>query len=497
VGRFLTILEVSQKQSYIFSSNMLRDNAARSLEIQMVTSNDYFSKFNELYRKEKNLVYSGGGHAVLQFDNRDSAIKFVKCITSKAMLDFPGMEMFSKTLPYDENITPGENLRNLMSELEKKKALRAASFRQLNTGFEKLNPVDHRPLRINNRTDLTKLLSFSPPNGFVYPSDFSSLTQEDPFIGVIHADGNAMGKRIEKIYEDHREWNDCRAVLDSYSQSIQSDFEAAFSAMVERIIQAKGLTMCNLPIRPVILAGDDVCFVTSGSIALESARILLEELSKRSNIIGGSYAACAGVAIVHKKYPFHQAYQLAEHLCDNAKEYGSKLDPERRISLMDWHIEFGQLKTGLSQIRADYQTEDGNLLELRPVVVVNPEAVGATIHPSRTYSYFQHLCMMLKMDSGSLPRSKLKELRTAMKQGCVETQFALQDGQISHMLSHAMDSAYQDLLTLWEVNRTGNSFKETGFVVTDEADHEKQRSLYFDSIEMMDHCEFFEEVLMV
>ncbi len=128
-----------------------------------------------------------------------------------------------------------------------------------------------------------------------------------------------------------------------------------------------------LPLRPIILAGDDACFVTAGSIGLECARIFNKDLTSLTNKADGQpYAACAGVALVHQKYPFHRAYQLAESLCGNAKKYGADLDERRQVSAMDWHIEFGQLKDSLSDLRQDYQTEDGCRLELRPVSLVLP-----------------------------------------------------------------------------------------------------------------------------
>ena len=43
----------------------------------------------------------------------------------------------------------------------------------------------------------------------------------------------------------------------------------------------RGISSAALPIRPLILAGDDVCFVTAGRIALECARVFLERLRAR------------------------------------------------------------------------------------------------------------------------------------------------------------------------------------------------------------------------
>lgn len=66
---WLMILEVSQKQAYIFGSTKLKDNIARSEEICRVTDAEYFYQAalagGISFDREKNVVYSGGGHTVL------------------------------------------------------------------------------------------------------------------------------------------------------------------------------------------------------------------------------------------------------------------------------------------------------------------------------------------------------------------------------------------------------------------------------------------------
>ena len=77
----LTMLEVSQKQSYIFSSNKLKDNITNSAVIAWIMSPEYFQKTvndEKIFDMEKNLVYSGGGHIVLEFKETAQAVEFVK-----------------------------------------------------------------------------------------------------------------------------------------------------------------------------------------------------------------------------------------------------------------------------------------------------------------------------------------------------------------------------------------------------------------------------------
>ena len=129
------ILEVSQKQNYIFSSKKLQENASRSEDIRYVTSSEFFeTEAGDLYSKQKNLINSGGGHAVLQFDEQESARAFAKRVTEAALRQFHGLELFVKQLPYAENLTPGENLKELTKALERKKSVRSSSFRRMDFG---------------------------------------------------------------------------------------------------------------------------------------------------------------------------------------------------------------------------------------------------------------------------------------------------------------------------------------------------------------------------
>ena len=68
MGRVLMMLEVSRKQDYIFANRKLSENVRRSQEISHVTDSGFFeAAAGDLYSEAENLVYTGGGHTVLQF----------------------------------------------------------------------------------------------------------------------------------------------------------------------------------------------------------------------------------------------------------------------------------------------------------------------------------------------------------------------------------------------------------------------------------------------
>lgn len=500
------ILEVSQKQNYIFSSNELKENAKRSAIINYVTSSLFFNDVaGDLYNEDENYVYSGGGHTILQFENKECAHRFAAKVTEAAIRRYEGLEIFVRQMEYNEKQQPGENLKNLSKELEKKKSMRASSFRQTAFGFEQLDEITYKPVLSKDDQTNTKYMDLEyglkAEEEWEYPVQFEKIVFDaeiaegidDNFLSVIHIDGNSMGSRVDEIYQkETMNWQACCESLRNFSHCIQQDFEESFSEMVKEIMN-QGHKSAVLPVRPVILAGDDVCFVTAGSIGLECARIFLEKLSSKTNKEDGkNYSACAGVAIVHRKYPFHLAYDLAEELCSSAKKFGAEIDSSGSISAMDWHIEFGQLRDGISEIRQEYETEDGCRLELRPVVVVNPG--DKQTDPVRDYGFFRTICEALQKERGDIPRSKMKEWRTALKQGELETEYFLHDKQITDILYKGFAAMHR---SEEEKNQHYiNILNKKEDMVTDpfRTYGEVKRSIFFDPIEMMDHAVFFQEV---
>ena len=564
---FLVILEVSQKQGYIFSSRLLKDNVRHSQEIVLVTGSESVADKRRFFRKaageryqEDNLVSTGGGHTVLCFPEREQARTFVSLVTEEAMRRFHGMELYAAVMEYDSALDLGTNLDNLSKALERKKARRRASFGWRSVGVEKLDRESWQPLPIGaaSRYDaqVEALIEEFDAQvgipGWKYPKDFKTLvnwekhlstgktarTGEENFLAVVHIDGNAMGARVRRLYEQFKkqDFDTSRTRLQTFSGGVQADFEAAFRDTAQALAEhcrkqaaPEAETLSGfLPIRPIILAGDDVTFVTAGRCGLACAQVFLKALAKRSNPEDGeSYAACAGVALVHQKYPFHRAYDLAEELCEQAKRFVAEIDPDKgeigsdrgepgpdnesktqpgsRVSAMDWHIEFGQLKENLSELRKDYETEDGGKLELRPLLVTSPEAAAslpgvdqeaaeAVIGGVRTWDFFRRMCRAIKGESGRMARGKIKNLREVLKQGEEESRFYLRDREIHDLLYHGLDAEYGDeaFRKAYEQIGKGGVVKEV-FRPVGKAGEQKSRCLFFDAIEVMDHCEFFEE----
>lgn len=509
--RYLTILEVSQKQAYIFSSNKLKDNIRNSQTIAWIMHPDYFEeviKDPSVFCKEKNLVYSGGGHTVLEFETQEQAQTFTKIVTTQIHRAYDDIALFAETIPYREQdlqsraMTPGDNLEQLIQALERKKSERKAAFHQGSFGIEKIDAATLKPVRVYRESEThvsereKKFGRESLPGTYQAVSRFEQLGGDkgnSNFIAVVHIDGNAMGKRVKELYQKYQdlEWQDFKSKIKEFSDSVDRDFKEAYQDMTECVAQnldngrLEGLELSNraFPVRKIILAGDDVCFVTEGRIGLECAAVFIRALTKKINQADQQgYAACAGVAIVHQKYPFYRAYQLAELLCSNAKRFGVSLNAQSgaKVSAIDWHIEYGEIGKSLAEIRKNYQSLDGKRLEMRPYIVEAPDQINDK-EPVRQYQNFKKLITRLCSGEISYARGKIKEMRPVLKAGEEQARYFLQFNQIEKIILESYYNIFRDM----EYSKIfkGQAVKRPIFIET--AD-QQFHSYLFDAIEMMD-----------
>lgn len=527
--RYLVMLEVSQKQAFIFSSNKLQDNVINSATIAWVMSADYFEQVtgkDKLFSKDSNFVYSGGGHTVLEFDSEENAKEFVKRISFNVRNEYPDMELFAKVLKYDNNSMPMENVRKLTAELEKKKSERRISFRQKSFGIEKHDVNTKKPELISNEAHFSKkkidksgtnISDFEKKiNKYLLPTSYKSVSKfsdlggsenESNFIAVVHIDGNAMGSQIgelysslnkkfeEKDYSVKERWEEFKTEIRNFSENIDNAFKTSYKKMSDVVVKnmEKGnlkelsLKDKNFPIRRIITEGDDICFVAEGRIGIEASVEFLKALYQGDEIKGiKGYSACAGVAIVHQKYPFYKAYELAEMLCNNAKKFGASLSSDgsgRDVSSIDWHIEFGEMKDTIDEIRSEYATFDGKRMELRPYIVVGTDEILEK-EKIRQYANFKKLLTKIINDKNvenRYSRSKIKEMRNAIKQGETVAEAFMRFNNISDI---SFD-AYQGIYTSPDINNigTGKELERKLFIKTYD---QIERSVVFDAIELLD-----------
>ena len=85
-----------------------------------------------------------------------------------------------------------------------------------------------------------------------------------------------------------------------------------------------------LPMRPILLDGDDFTFICTADLAIPIAAGFMEQLSLLQKEKTKKITACAGIAFVHSHFPFYEAYKIAEESCSRAKKkwYSESGNPE-------------------------------------------------------------------------------------------------------------------------------------------------------------------------
>ena len=176
-------------------------------------------------------------------------------------------------------------------------------------------------------------------------------------IALVHADGNRLGATlIGMIGALHAAKDDAAAAafLFDFSRTVAESTEQAVQQAVENAIWAAeddtGGTRV-LPLRPVVLGGDDLGLIVRGDLALpfiEEYLVAFRNLTGKSlvafkdrhakaadpalrdaaKLVPRGLSAGAGIAFVNKNHPFIAAHDLAEELAKHAKG-AAKNAPDR------------------------------------------------------------------------------------------------------------------------------------------------------------------------
>lgn len=438
----------------------------------------------------------GGGTATYIFDEKVDAEVFSQKLSSLLLKYFPGLELFLilREYPWEEDSFIEQDETNLMMELRntlaEKKNQRKHAVRQLSWGIHRscinsglpANDIYVNPFTkekealseeilvkrkigtfVRNISYKKRLLEKNP---FLDHGETYEFLQQDhleevfdeegkSYVAIISMDGNQMGVKVSKFF--HQNFTSKEDYLLKYKKFTQ-DIDNAYTEALQQTISyvmnhynrwapklysnEKLLQKMEnvIPIRPVIVSGDDVSLITYGRLGIEIARIFLEYLQKQTmSFEDGSkllFNACAGVAIIRDTYPFWLGFQLADELCNHAKIRLEKDSPfwKEKLnlnkeevfdrSLIDWHIvDRGGAITNIEDLRRNYlRTSDHLNLVMRPYYIQDSGdrfAHFASYQHTflRTIEVIQESIKQSKGNPKFPGMSKWKELRDIYQEG--------------------------------------------------------------------------------
>jgi hypothetical protein len=529
----VTVIDTTGIQPYIFGSNRLRENIGASYLVEQ-TTNEWIKcilrqKFGNnvyIYEPEKEgkcieqdnldaeLVYTGGGNAVILFKDKESAINFTKILSEKVLREAPGLKI---VVAHSELFEWGNKLSEIVDGLMKKMEQKKRDYNPsvpllglgvtascLSTGLvavdtsdrynvpnsylvsreivEKLRVVDNEKGNLANKQLINTIFHKLNLCDYQIPYDVDDLGRSEgisSYMAIVHADGNGMGDRFKDYARDKADREYINAIRE-LSQKINQAGINALKAVADQVIklsdgqlqQQFNITVRDgkkyLPFRPIVYGGDDVTFICDGRLGLTLAALYLKEFESQQVPDGKDLTACAGIAIVKTHYPFARAYQLSEALCRNAKNF--MRDEKERLrcsdfSALDWHIAASGLLGSIGEIRKqEYQVPEGNLT-MRPVY----------LHSDSDWRNWDNFSEVVDKFNNHRDwagcRNKVISLRENLRQGADKTKQFLK--------ANGFDENYLPIFTA----ARNDDFHKSGWI--DDRTNERVCG-YFDAIEAME-----------
>lgn len=464
------LIDTVSIQKYVYSGNRLKENIGASKIVKDIYKTKFKTSLEKVLQHEVNLNrweekpeevlikdsnidfevgYIGGGNAFLLFKDKAMVKEFISDWTRSLLLETPGlntafavsninldnfkeeMDVLHKKIEINKNkyfpqtflpkhgITAecpysGLSCENCYSSQEEGKATYISSV----SYYKELE-----------KDEVKKHVEKVSMGKYTCTNDISNIGQRkgQNHIAIVYIDGNSMGeyfKSSESLIQTRK-----------YSKSLQDIMDSVYEEFINYVIEQMDFFLSKdspfeikeengkyiLPLRPILIAGDDITFITDGRLGLPFAEKYLELISKKELLINKKLSACAGVAITKTKYPFFRGYRLAEELCQSAKIEARN---EKDTSWLDFHVAYGGFSGSLSEIRKrKYYTSDGQL-HFGPYLAASDDLGNE--------KNIQHLKngISVFMDKEEWPRSKVKEFRECLTLGEKSSEYFREEAKL-------------------------------------------------------------------
>lgn len=342
------IIDTISIQQYVYGSNKLQENIGAS----HIVANEIYALLDK-----DNILYQGGGNAVLLFDDESVAKKFINSYSleiskrySGIKLAFGILENFDDTLGHYQ-----ESMNQMHKSLQRNKSENYIQVNPFKPGIvadctqtgEAAMELKHEKVLSNSsiikhnyaeRGNTSLAENFESKLGnYRFPSEFEKLGQIEGkgYIAIVHIDGNGIGQKFK----------DCKSPEETISLS--SDIKKITKRVLEKVCARithnleklkeelpLKLEENTLPFRPLVVGGDDVTVVTEGRLGIYFAELFIQEFkTEEISFPGGKIKmeACAGISIIKTKYPFFLGYTKAEEILSKAKKWGRAKHQENKV----------------------------------------------------------------------------------------------------------------------------------------------------------------------
>ncbi len=444
--KYLVLLDVDKIYNYVFATNKLKEirGASAILANLNLAETEVLCK-SKKYKYEK--IFIGGGSGKIIFHDIDNAKKFCKELEeiyrkrtngdasiTTAIVDYDEIN-FKKSIYHGEKelrknkdskynncqlmsdhyfktcessgILPAEildedgiNRKFISSAIHKK---REEAKKVSNLFFDDFNKyIKNSALEDKIKNKWEVLFSKSPDDKSL-PEDINSIGEfSDRYIGLIYADGNRIGQKLQELSseKDYAEFSNC--ILESINQSI-------FESLAENLEPAENFkTEKYFPFEILLIGGDDVLVVVPADKAIKIAIDFCENFKRKTKakLPDKNISISAGVVITHANYPMHKMIDYAEQLLKIAKRKGNE-NPDEEENHIDFMINKGALLNEVNDIRDEeysYSADDISKINLLQ-------------RPYKTKDLNNLIQKISNLKNSKFPHSRLKQMYKSLFRG--------------------------------------------------------------------------------
>lgn len=357
-------------QSFIFQTNKLREIVGASELVEEVCTSKfaellgkkgYYPDLTKQLEEDKNCILHAAGNIKYIFYNKTDCEKIVREFP-KAVFEFaPGVTVSQAVVRMEGQYAKFEKAVNELEmrlRTQRNKPMRSATIglmaieRSRQTGlpvvyienenshldagtFAKLQYVwetkDGKHIAKRHTTkNLCQKAFYDEVKDEQIAYDIEEITKNNDWVAVIHADGNGLGQVVQKVGKDENLFKQFSEKLD---KATTLSAREAFDSVKDKFKNSK-----IIPIRPIVLGGDDLTVICRADLALDYVTTFMSRFEDNThkmlkddngesllkdvfaNETDKRLTACAGIAYIKSSFPFYYGYNLAETLCSLAKK---------------------------------------------------------------------------------------------------------------------------------------------------------------------------------
>ncbi len=254
---------------------------------------------------------------------------------------------------------------------------------------------------VKSLDDIIKEDMGSPKDTYISQT-FDDIASKENYIALIYADGNGIGKKMEKIKSLDE--------LKSFSKKMDDAMRQAVSQALSDTLNNKGFK--TLPFKVLLLGGDDLVLSINADLAFPVAVKIAENFEKHFKNTE-NLSLSIGIVISHKNFPFKQALNYATSLLSYAKKKRSEIEVLQHKSVGSM-ISFAALSAAIP-------LSPGKYLKDYLSIEKNGKRFQFTAQPY-TINQMQKLIEYIQsLKKNNFPKAKLSEIKEAVYRGGFST----------------------------------------------------------------------------